>query len=200
MKNIKKVFMIFALTAFTLNLNAQILKLTEGDLSFLKGVKELKLQFTYGDMKVGKYTESEYVAKKKTEYNESEAGRGDKWEKMWFEDREIRFEPKFEELFLKYINDKVDAGQHVDAEYTMIIHTYFTEPGYFIGISSAPAFINCEAIFVKTSNPGEKLAVINVSKSPGNSGADWDTGERIKEAYAKAGKEIAKFLLDKKLF
>lgn len=202
MKNLKTLFIIMLLAAFSVNAFSQKLKLTKGDLNFLKGVKELKLSYTYNDMNVGKYSEKDYVAKKKTEYNEAEAGRGDKWEKMWVEDREKRFEPKFEELFVKYLYDEADAnaGQHLDAEYTLILHTYFTEPGYYIGISQAPAYINCEAIFVKTSNPDEVLAIVDIQKSPGRSGANWDTGERIKEAYAKGGKELAKFLLKKKLF
>jgi len=202
MKNLKIFLLIILFAAFSVNSFSQKLKLTKGDLKFLKGVKELKLSYTYDNMNVGKYSEEDYVAKKKKEYNEDEAGRGDKWEKMWVEDRERRFEPKFEELFVKYLSDKADAdaGQHSDAEYMLIFHTYFTEPGYYIGISQAPAYINCEAIFVKTSNPEEVLAVVDIKKSPGRSGASWDTGERIKEAYAKAGKELAKFLLKKKLF
>ena len=202
MRNIKTLLAIIVFVAFTGSTFAQKIKITKGDLKFLKGVKELKLQYSYDDMNVGKYSEEDYLAKKQKEYNESEAGRGDKWVKMWVEDRERRFEPKFEELFVKYISDKADAdaSQHTDAEYTLILHTYFTEPGYYIGISSAPATINCKAIFIKTSNPDEVIAEIDIKKSPGRSGAGWDTGERIKEAYAKAGKELAKFLLKNKAF
>jgi len=184
------------------NIQAQRIKLVDGNLKFLKGVTDLNLQYSYDDMKVGKYSEKEYVAKKTEEYNKKEDGRGDKWAKMWTEDREKRFEPKFEELFNKYLNKKdvIAEQNNRDAEYTLILHTYFTEPGYYIGISSAPASINCEAIFVKTSNPNTVLAKIDIKKSPGNSGAGWDTGERIKEAYAKTGKELAKFLLKNKAF
>jgi hypothetical protein len=153
-------------------------------------------------MTVGKYSEKDYVAKKKEEYNKKEAERGDKWEKMWTEDRTKRFEPKFEELFCKYLKKKdvIAEQNNKDAEYTVIVHTYFTEPGYYIGISQSPAYINCEILFVKSSDPNTVLAKIDIKKSPGNSGASWDTGERIKEAYAKAGKELAKFLLKKKVF
>ena len=204
MKKIKLLSVIFVFVVFSGNTFGQKIKVTKGDLNFLKGVKELKLQYSYDNMNVGKYSEEDYIAKKKSEYNKSEDGRGDKWEKMWIEDRETKFEPKFEELFVKYISNgaDADASQHADAEYTMILHTYFTEPGYNIGISSAPASINCEVIFVKTSNPDEIIATIDIKKSPGRSstGAGWDTGGRIKEAYAKAGKELSKFLLKNKAF
>ncbi len=199
MKKVLTTIMIIFLAG---NIQAQRIKLIDGNLKFLKGVTDLNLQYSYDDMKVGKYSEKEYVAKKTEEYNKKEDGRGDKWAKMWTEDREKRFEPKFEELFNKYLNKKdvIAEQNNRDAEYTLILHTYFTEPGYYIGISSAPASINCEAIFVKTSNPNTVLAKIDIKKSPGNSGAGWDTGERIKEAYAKTGKELAKFLLKNKAF
>ena len=195
----KKVLFAIMIVFFAGNIQAQRIKLKEGNVNFLKGVKDLNLQYTYDNMTVGKYSETDYVAKKTEEYNNKEAGRGNKWAKMWIEDREKRFEPKFELLFNKYIGkyDAVAEQNNKDAEYTLILHTYFTEPGYYIGISSAPATINCEAIFIKTSDPNTVLAKIDIKKSPGNSGAGWDTGERIKEAYAKTGKELANFLIKK---
>ncbi len=198
----KKLLSAIAIMLFVGNIQAQRIKLVDGNLKFLKGVKDLNLQYTYDDMKVGKYSEADYLAKKTKEYNAKEEGRGDKWANMWVEDRENRFDPKFEELFNKYIEkyDAIAEQNNKDAEYTLILHTYFTEPGYYIGISSAPASINCEAIFVKTSDPNTVLAKIDIKKSPGRSGAGWDTGERIKESYAKAGKELAKFLLKNKAF
>lgn len=198
----KKLLLAVAIIFLAGNIQAQRIKLVEGNLKFLKGIKDLNLQYTYDDMKVGKYSEADYLAKKKEEYDKKEAGRGDKWANMWVEDRETRFEPKFEELFNKYIEkyDAITEQNNKDAEYTLILHTYFTEPGYYIGISSAPASVNCEAIFVKISDPNTVLAKIDIKKSPGKSGAGWDTGERIKEAYAKAGKELAKFLLKNKAF
>ncbi|NOZ34146.1 MAG: hypothetical protein GXO80_02475 [Chlorobi bacterium] len=198
----KKLLLAIAVIFFAGNMQAQRIKLVDGNLKFLKGVKDLNLEYTYNDMKVGKYSEADYVTKKTEEYNKKEAGRGDKWANMWIEDREKRFEPRFELLFNKYIEkyDAIAEQGNKDAEYTMILHTYFTEPGYYIGISSAPASINCEAIFVKTSDPNTVLAKVDIRKAPGRAGAGWDTGERIKESYAKAGKELAKFLLKNKAF
>jgi hypothetical protein len=39
-----------------------------------------------------------------------------------------------------------------------------------------------------------------LEKSPGQGAGDYDTGYRVGEAYAKAGKELAKFLIKKKAF
>ncbi len=201
MKNLKTLLTVIALFAITSSSFGQKVKIKEGNLDFLSGVKELKLEYTYDNMKVGKYSEAEYVAKKKAEYNKKEAGKGDKWVAAWTEDRETRFEPKFEMLFSKFMDKvDVDASPNEDAKYTLILHTYFTEPGYYIGISSAPAMINTEAIFVESKNHDKVLCLIDMKKAPGRSGAGFDTGERIKEAYAKTGKSLAKFLLKKKAF
>lgn len=173
---------------------AQKIKLTDGNLTPLKGEKSLNTEFTYDNMAVGKYkTEEEYVNKKKGEYNEKEAGKGDNWSKAWVDDRKERFEPQYRELFSKQSDmSTVDAN----AKYTMIVHTTFTEVGYNIGISSMPAFINLEVKIVETANRSNVIATITVTKAPGRTamGYDFETGARLQEAYAKAGKEVGNFI------
>ena len=68
------------------------------------------------------------------------------------------------------------------------------ETGYNIGISRKNASINVEAIFVKTNDKSTLLALITMTKVPGRGSADFDTGYRIGEAYAKAGKELATYI------
>lgn len=174
---------------------AQKIKLVSGSLAPLKGEKSVNAEFTYNDMKVGKFDkEQDYVNKKKGDYNEKEAGKGDNWEKAWVDDRKEKFEPQFRELFAKTSEmSSVDAS----AKYTMIVHTTFTEPGYNIGISSMPAFINLEVTIVETANRSNVVATITLMKSPGRSafGYDFDTGTRLAEAYAKGGKELGAFMV-----
>ncbi len=170
-------------------------------LSFLKGQSSLNVVFEYDNMEVGKMDEKAYIEKKKEEYNKKEAGRGDTWAERWVEDRERRFEPKFFDLFNKYTQKKgLKAGKDMsEAEYTMTVKTTWTEPGYYVGISARPAYISGEISFSKT---GEKkvIASIKFTKAPGNSmGATWDTGERIKESYAKLGKTLGAYLIKKAL-
>ncbi len=168
-------------------------------LSFLKGQKKLLCKYVYDDMRVGKKTEKDYIEGNKAKLNGKEAGRGDKWETMWFEDRENRFEPKFEDLFNKGVEkrDVVAGSGYTDAEYTMTIKTTWTEPGYFVGVSSRPAYISGTIVFTKTGSD-KVLAEIEFLKAPGNSvGATWDTGERIKESYAKLGKTLSAYLAKK---
>lgn len=172
---------------------AQKIKLVEGSLSPLKGEKSVNSEFTYNNMKVGKFdNEQDYITKKKTEYNEKEAGTGEKWEKAWIDDRKERFEPQFRELFAKTSDmSSVDAA----AKYTMILHTTFTEVGFNVGVMSKPASINMEVTVVETANRNKVVAKITVMNAPGRSafGYDFETGLRLQEAYAKAGKEIGNF-------
>lgn len=176
---------------------AQKIKLMEGDLSSLKGQTALKTEFKYDDMAVGKFPkEEDYIAKKKTELNEKEVGRGDSWEKTWKSDRQDRFEPQFRELFSKH-SDLSTVGE--DAQYTLIFKTIRTEPGFNIGVTSRPAFIDGEAWVVETKNPTKVIAKISITKAPGRDvmGFDYETGARLQEAYAKAGKELGGFFRSK---
>lgn len=177
---------------------AQKIKLIEGDLSPLKGETSVITEFTYDNMSVGKYDkEADYVAKKTEEYNKKEAGRGDSWAKSWVNDRTASFEPKFNQLFEKASEMAVTKNAK-SAKYTIIFKTNSTEPGYNVGIMRGNAYINAEAWIVETA--GKKvIAKISVLKVPGRTfgGYDFDTGGRIAECYADAGKSLGKFIKKK---
>ena len=114
------------------NSYAQKIKV-DGDLKFLKDVKALELAYSYDHMSVGKYdNEEDYLNERAAKRNEKEPGAGDKWKEDWVNDREERFEPKFEELFNEYIAEKgMKAGKEMDdAPVKLLIHTTFTEPGF----------------------------------------------------------------------
>jgi hypothetical protein len=92
------------------------------------------------------------------------------------------------------VNCKV--GQDLEATYTVIFKTTFIEPGFNVGVARKNASINAEAIFVESANPENVLAKVSIENSPGRDamGYDFDTGYRIQEAYAKAGKELVYFI------
>lgn len=179
-------------------LNAQKISVKKGNLGFLKGQKSLLVTFDYSNMAVGKFDkEEDYIAKKVEDYNKSEAGKGDKWREAWKNDRASRYEPKFEELFNEYTSKTGITGKRdvADAQFEMNIHTTFTEPGFNIGITRKPAFIDLVITF-KNIASGEELAVMEVDNCPGRDafGYDFDTGYRIEEAYAKLGKSLAGYI------
>ena len=144
------------------------------------------------------WDEDEFIKDKQSELNKKESGKGDTWAKSWVSDRQSRFEPQFKEEFEKQSDAKLNTNP--SAKYTLVMRTVHTETGYHIGISSRPAFIDAEVKIVETANPSNVIAVIAVNDAPGRMafGMDFDTGVRLSEAYAKAGKEVGK-LVGKKL-
>lgn len=193
MSPLKKILFLFTVTLISMQVSAQRIRVVEGKVPDFKNEKSVNTEFTYDNISVGKYDkEADYIKAKTDEYNSKEAGKGDTWAKKWVDDREYRFQPKFDELFSKYSELAVDKN----AKYTIIFHTTFIEPGFNIGITRKNAYINGEALIVETANKNNVLARLSVDKAPGNSfwGNDFDTGERISETYATAGKALGKFI------
>ena len=176
--------------------SAQSVRLKDGNLDMLKSNPRMNVTYDYSKMGVGKFeTEAEYITQKKADYDKKEAGRGDAWEKAWKADRKNRFQPQFEELFNKHAG-KLSIGDYPSAQYTLIFKTTYTEPGFNVYVTRKNAMINGEVWIVETANPDNVVAKLTVMKSPGRTfgGNDYDTGERIQEAYAAAGKALGKFM------
>jgi hypothetical protein len=185
-------FVLLAMALLMANsMYAQRVKVKSGSLDVLKDQKSVNVEFTYDNMTVGKFdNEKAYVDKKTADYNKSEAGKGDTWAKNWVNDRKERYEPKFIELFSKASDKTVDD----DAKYTIIFHTVHTEPGFNIGVMRKNAYIDAEVTVVETKNRNKEIAKLTITDIPGQDvvGFDFDTGWRISEAYAKAGKTLGK--------
>lgn len=176
-------------------------KLKSGDLNILKGQTVINLQYDYSNLAVGKYkNEADYIENGIADRNKKKEGSGDEWAKKWASDKTERFQPMFE----KNLNGKLsDAGITAkeganDAKYTLIIKTTFLEQGFQSGMGvSKPAYINMIVDLVETANPGTVLAVIDYNKiqSVSMMGYDYDTGERIKSCYDRAGDNIGKLIV-----
>jgi hypothetical protein len=172
---------------------AQKIKVLEGSLAPLQGQSSVKTEFTYENMIIGKNeTETAYIKEKKGKLDQKEPGRGDKWEQAWKDDRKNRFEPQFRELFAKHSGMSASDDK---AAYTLVFKTTRTEPGFNVGVMRMPAFIDGEAWVVESGNPSKVVAKISIVKAPGRDamGFDYETGVRLEEAYAKAGKELGQF-------
>jgi hypothetical protein len=206
MKKISISLMLLCSIIFQSYVHAQIygtgskIMVESGDLSFLKDQKELNIEYKYDGMAVGKFkTEAEYIKQKVKEYNQKEAGKGDKWLAGWKSARQERYAPKFEELLNKVLSKpEVVAKQKAPSKYTLIVKTTFTEPGYNIGIAKYPAFVNLDYIFVETADSNKVVAKLYVQNLMGAQamGFDFDSGSRISESYAKGGKMLGKYLVD----
>lgn len=197
MKNLSYLLMAVLLSC-SFNAKAQKVKLLEGKLDVIQSEEKLNLEYDYSEMGVGKFkNEEEYLAKKKEDYDKKEPGRGDQWESSWKADRKNRFQPQFEELFTKHSG--LTAGNIPSAKYTLIFKTTYTEPGYNVYVTRKNAEIDGEALLVETADHSKVIARMSVLNCPGRTfgGNDYDTGERIQEAYAVAGKGLGKFFKDK---
>lgn len=195
MKLTNRLTALFTMAVFSLTANAQRIKTVEGNIGELKNETSINFEFQYDSMSVGKFDkESDYIEKKKVEYNTKEAGRGDQWEKNWVSDRKRVFEPKFIELFTKH--SKMSDSK--TAKYTIILRTKYTEPGFNVGMGviHKSAKINADAVIVETENKSKVIAIISITDAPGRTfgGYDFDTSLRISECYAVAGKKLGEFI------
>jgi hypothetical protein len=184
---------ITALVFFSIQASAQKIKTREGDISVLKNETSINVEFLYDGMTVGSFPdEKDYIKKKTDEYNKKTPGSGDTWAKAWVGDRITRFEPKFRELFEEHSKMLVKPN----SKYTMIFKTTSTEPGYNIYISRKNAEIDAEVTIVETADRTKIIAVISVTNAKGRTygGNDYDTGSRLAESYALAGKGLGKFI------
>lgn len=186
-----------ALTAFSQKNNQQ----KSEELQFLKGQNILNLRFDYEGMMVGEMREEDYLGKKREEKNSRSQGTGDFWVQEWEHNKTEDFPKRFEVLFNKYMqkkNIKVEKG--VDAPYTIIVKTIKLDPGFYTGTwASQPALADLEFHFVKTDNPEVVLCKLRVKNMEGASASgfgSYDAGIRMEECYAKAGKMLAKYILE----
>ncbi len=200
--NMKKItFLLLAglVCGFTSFTHAQKIKLESGSLASLKGVTDLRVEYTYDNMTVGKMKEADYVAKKVDEYNKKEPGQGDTWKQTWIDDRTQKFQPRFQDAFNNLTNLtgiilKIDPNS--GSKMKMVVHTSFTEPGFNIYMTRKNASINCDVTFYDAS--GAEMAKVIITNSPGSGiwELDYDTGIRIQDAYANAGRSLAAMILD----
>ena len=194
-KTITTLLLLSCITAFSF---AQSIVMTSGTIDFIKDQQVIQFTFSYDEMLVGKLTESEYVDKKSSEYNSKEEVKGDQWKAACYGDRKERFEPKFLELFDKYMSEVGITAGTEGAQYRIEINTDFTEPGWNVGVmrQNASVDLSCK---VKKIETGEQVASIRIRNASANNfwGTDFTSGYRVQETYAKAGRELAKFFIKK---
>lgn len=201
MKTISKLliicFIAFATASFAQGGFSKI-KLVSGDLKFLKGEKKLNVSYDFSQLKVGGFDEEDYLNEQVAKKNKKQAGSGDKWKEDWNNNKTKKYEPKFEELLNKYLSENgTKIGQDtVNTKYTIILKTTLIEPGYNVGISKKPAYINVDILFVDNTDMTKNIAKMVMTNVLGQDamGFDYDTGSRIAEAYAKCGKALGNYI------
>jgi hypothetical protein len=195
----------------TVNLAAQ--KLTSGSLDALKGEKTLNVMFEYSNITVGNAAnpfatgkgtpEKEYVDKKTSDLNAKNPGDGDRWAQAWKDDRSRLFQPAFLQAFNEKLEKQGVVGKEngSDAKYTLLVKTFFVDPGWNIGVSKKEAFISLLIDIVETADHSKVIASVemkNVLKkvqvSYGDMTFDFAVGMRLQACYDQAGISFGKFL------
>jgi hypothetical protein len=195
----KKAFPIYLILLFsTLHVNAQEFELVSGNPKLFKQAGNLYLTFEYSDLYVGEYgNEETYIEYMKDDAERRKKGSSEAWLTKWYEARIEFFQPKFIELFNKYSNSKkVTINEELNNQlYELNIHTIFIEAGFNKNGKRAPALIDV-IVTISEINKSENQLVISVKGAPGNEVMNSYSPDynRIAEAYAKLGKELAKYM------
>ncbi len=176
------------------------LTLVEGDVAGVLSRTKIRLEFVYDGVMVGDKTEAEYIAEKVAEKNAEEAGTGEAWREAWEQDRIAQYHPKFVELVNKYLGKKTEvqvSETMEDPDMVMTIKVLRIEPGFYSYVINRPAFLDLEVVLADGEDVGTQLAKIQILNAPGTAVPDVRT--RVGESYAKAAKDLAKWLVKKGL-
>lgn len=172
------------------------MKILSGNPKYFKKTFNYFIQFDYSDLKIGGYENEIAYIEYMREDAELRRKSADDWENKWFSDRKSIFEPKFLEMFHKYatyntILDTTDKNQ----DFVLKLHTQFIEIGYNQNFKKSPTYINV-LVTISDKNSIEEPLVISMKYLIGNEvmNSYSDGFRRIEEAYAKCGKELAKYM------
>jgi len=182
---------------------AQKMKIKEGNFDFLKGQKEVNVEFIYDNMTLLKknLSEEQYVTEHSAELEEKSIGKGKTWEKKWAAARELIWQPKFLELMNRYFHDDhgISFQEGIsEAQYTLVVETVWLFPGWDAGVMKQPAKVTTNLKFVETANKDNILAEVTSENAPGDQwGSSFSDEDRLGEGYAKTGKSFARLILKK---
>lgn len=163
------------------------IRVESGSFAFLKQERRVNLEYDYSDLKAGRnakecFPEQEFVVQQVARENEKYAGHGDMWRQEWIGQRTVRFQPRFQELLNKQFaqgNVPLEFGSFKDAKCTLILKTK--------RLLTRPQCLTADAVFVETNNRTNTVALVKLVNIPGR---DVWSGFDMREAYAKAGKDL----------
>lgn len=186
---------LLAVTVFiSFSATAQKMKTISGNLQGLKDQTSYDIKFYYDSISVGRgVPEKDYVQAVSMRWDAKEKGKGDVFSKMWFDDRARLYEPTFIANFEKASKIKLTDPS---AKYTLLLKTYYIEGGWDAGIEGSNAIIAGELWIVESADNSNVKAKISIRDSQGNNnhGGDFEMTNRIKSAYASAGKWLGIYL------
>ncbi|MEP3837844.1 MAG: hypothetical protein ABJM36_09355 [Algibacter sp.] len=188
---------------FTSLIFAQKMKIIDGNFDFIKGQKEINVEFNYDNLKLFKdnLTNKEYVEQRSADLEEKGKGKGKAWKKTWEASREIIYAPKFIELMNRDLYEKqgitFEEGL-TEAKYTLTVDVVWIYPGWNAAVMRQPAKLSTVLKFVETANRDNVALEITSQNAPGNRfGGTFSNEDRIGEGFAKTGKTLSKLIMKK---
>lgn len=196
-----KHFSLFLLL-FSTTLYSQGVEILEGDFSNLQGISAYNLVFDYSNLKFPNYdTEEDFLNSKVEEYEKVESGKGEKFKKDWFSNREKYYEPEFIDRFNYYLKkaeikvgknlDKVDYVNLKAVDYVMKVYTenLYTEHDNEANRSNSKVTVN---ISVYNSNEPENT-LLRVRYYEVNAMVSKNTNQTtmVSKSYGQLGKLVA---------
>lgn len=160
-----------------------------GDISCLKGQKEINITFDYQSVTYDGDSESKYLK------NEDYAKKSE-WREAWTSSfRTEKWEPRLIKDLNKEIDKKgMECGDYSNAEYTIIVKLIDIDPGTFAGPMSVPAKVSADVMIVKTGTD-KAIGTIELRKVTYKSYFMAPQPElRVGEAFSCAGEAIGKKL------
>lgn len=172
----------------------------KGTLENLTGIKQYKIVFEYPEnLEVHKFdSEADFIKAQVDKRESKKAGSGEQFKKLWFENRENRYEP----TFIKEFNNFMLEDRHVtvsknykEAEHTMVVKVHFIHPGSDIVLWHQKAEIEVTFEFYRSNDLNTLLYSTKPVAIHGI--ADGDEFEKVTTAYAELGRWTAKFFCRK---
>lgn len=171
-----------------------------GTLENLTGIKQYKIVFEYpADLEVHRFgSEADFLKVQVTKRESKKAGSGEQFKKLWFENRENRYEP----TFIQEFNDFMLEDRHVtvsknykEAEYIMKVKIHFIHPGKDIVLWHQKAEMEVTFEFYRSDDSSTILYATKPVEIRGI--ADGDEFEKVTTAYGQLGRWSAKFFCRK---
>jgi hypothetical protein len=173
------------------------IEILSGNPEYFKNNNSYHLQFDYSDLKVDEYADEQaYIDYMKDDAEKRKKGSSGAWVEKWYSHRADVFQPKFEELFNKFSVNKIIIDTiFKDQKYVLNLHTRFVAIGFNKNFTKSPTYINV-IVTISEMNSQEKPLIISMENIIGDEvfSSYSEDYRRIEEAYAKCGKELAKYL------
>ena len=154
----KALFAALFLTATVFGVSAQKI---QGDISPLKGQKEVNIVLDFKGTLVNGKAESKYIAEETKDKKEDE-------KTQWLSEWNEKLRADALSMVIRDINNETgkklfSVGEFKNAEYTIIVNVKEITTGYFAGVFARPSAVNAEIHIVKTGTT-TPIATIELKK------------------------------------